>query len=153
MKVLAIDPGEKCGWAHVEMDNEGHWLTKPTTGITRLKPLAMKLVTSYKNYDVVLLETWRLAAGHEKDFIGSQFPTVQFIGMVRLIAWNTPQTKLVLQTPSNKKQGLPSMKVCMPELYAKVMEPIAHDEGHDDDALMHLWYYTFKHLLKELPHD
>lgn len=140
MKILALDPGEKVGWARVDYDEKsGEWRDL-RHGITPLKDMALKLYDSVHDYDVVIYETWRLRATEAKNHIGSEFLSSQFIGMVRLCGW-VAKVKLVSQGPNLKKTGL---KVAPDWLKEKLAAfPKSHDDAHDADALMHLSYYIW----------
>lgn len=145
MRVLAIDPGEKVGWAHAEMQDEleitGH-------GVTALKPFALKLFGSIMNYDVVIYETFRLTAHGAKVMVGSDLQTAQMVGMIRLLSWlPLGPAELVPQSPKNKVTALEKLiPAHYPELQT-VLDglPKAHDESHDGDAIAHLAFYHFKH--------
>lgn len=152
MRVLALDPGERVGWARADIADDGEW-SDLRHGITPLKDMALAVHAATVladldarepvGYDVVVMEDFRLSPMGAKHLIGSSFPTVQFIGMVRLCCWLS-NTKLVTQGASIKDTADKSMKALRPELWETVSRPIRHDDGHDQDALRHLWYYTFK---------
>ena len=164
MKVLAIDPGERVGWATGEV----LWKVRPKNGeilfgvqpdetvetekfvdltigshgITALKPFALKLFEAIGGYDVVIYETYRISANHIKHHIGSDVPTLQLIGMIRAAAWLHPQVKLVAQGPATKATADRTMPDDLRERIAKL--PAAHDDSHDGDALRHLAFWHWK---------
>lgn len=154
-RVLALDPGDRVGWARADVAEDGTW-TDLRHGITPLREMAFAIDEALDThshpdypddccqYDVVVCEDWRLYPDKAKDFIGSTFPSVQFVGMVRLCVWQS-SAKLVMQGANTKKTADKAMKVCMPDLYAKVTTPRAHDDAHDMDALRHLFFWTFQH--------
>lgn len=149
MRVLALDPGEKVGWARADVAEDGTW-SDLRHGITPLRDMSIAVHASlcnaddhfYSEYDLVVIEDWSLFPRLAKTFIGSRFPAVQFIGAVKLCCW-VSGTKLVIQQPHQKEPTLAAMKKLDPELFAKVTRPIAHDDGHDQDALIHLWRHTW----------
>lgn len=147
-KVLVLDPGEKVGWARAEVDDLGNW-SDVRHGITPLWEMADAIADvqdlneySDEPYDVIVCESWRLYGSHAKTMIGSSFPSVQFIGAVKLICRLTG-TEYVSQPASDKKVGLARLEVDYPDYYELATRAIAHDDGHDQDALMHLAKYSF----------
>lgn len=142
MKLLAMDPGEKIGWARCDVDAKGK-ATGLVTGITPLKDMALRIAKVYETYDIVIVETWRMSATHSKNFIGSSFPTVQFIGMVRLLSWLHPDTKIVWQDPRVKTTAIKTAAKLKPTWHEIMTAPGAHDVTHDADAVMHLWMYIW----------
>lgn len=160
MRVLAIDPGERVGWAwgniqHHADDCGGceelrggkhdQRLYLGDFGINSYKDFALKLHKAAGNYDVIVYETWRLSANKAKTFVGNDFPSVQFIGMVRLCAW-LAGVKLVHQGPAIKATAEKSMRSMRPDLW-EIVEPAlkgAHDDGHHGDAILHLWHFYWE---------
>lgn len=148
-KVLVLDPGEKVGWARAEVDDLGNW-SNVNHGITPLWTMADAIAkaqqvrddANWANYDVIVCEAWRLYGSHAKTMIGSEFPSVQFIGAVKLVCRLT-QTEYVSQPASDKKVGLARLEVDYPDYYELATRAVAHDDGHDQDALMHLAKYSF----------
>jgi hypothetical protein len=115
-RVLVIDPGERVGWAVVTIDEQGMSVLRH--GITGLKDFAVKLDTSFHRYDTVVYETYRIAAEKLKQHVGSDVPTLQLIGMIRMLSWRHPEVKLV------------------------------GDDAHDGDAVLHAAAYYFKTRVK-----
>ncbi len=146
MRLLAIDPGERVGWAHA--DAEARELRFTGHGITTLREMAVALHDRFADYDVVIMESYTIQPDKARAHIGSSVPTLQFIGMVRLMAWLNPGTKLVLQAPRCKSDAMRSMVHAPADLRGFVDRALAsaHDSGHDGDAAMHLWHYYFKHI-------
>jgi hypothetical protein len=95
------------------------------------------------HYEVVVCEDWRLRPATARNFIGSSFPSVQFIGMVRLCCWLS-NTKLVMQGADTKSTADKTMAQLWPAMYEKVSASRAHDDAHDMDAIRHLWFYTYR---------
>lgn len=159
MRVLALDPGKLVGWAHADIDEQGRW-HDVEHGIHELKESALwiadeqrheppnidgdGLPAKWSTFDVIVYEDWRLYRNHAEDYIGSDMPYSQYIGMVRLIGWLSA-TKVVSYGADKKTFFLKSMASLRPELYAKVERGLKrrHDDSHDMDALIHLWGYTF----------
>jgi hypothetical protein len=152
VRVLALDPGEKVGWARADIDDAGAW-SDVRHGITPLRDMAIAVHDSLvdphhrggvcaSEYDVVVIEDWALFPDMAKKLVGSRFPSVQFIGAVKLACW-VSGTKLVVYQPAQKKATLAAMKKLNPELHELCTRPIRHDDGHDQDALIHLFRYTW----------
>lgn len=146
LHVLAIDPGEKAGWAHGVIDTErpndlriaGHSIL-PLWSLVNMLSRGRRLHIS--KFDVVIYETWRLSAAHAKDLIGSDMQTSQLIGIIRFLA-RQHNVKLVSQGPKDWHVGEtvapPNVKAILATL------PKSHDESHDGPALCHLakWWFT-----------
>jgi hypothetical protein len=140
LHVLALDPGERVGWACAYIWADGEW-GDMKHGITPLKDMALAVHRKITDYDVVVYETWRLAADKARSFAGSDFPSVQFIGAVKAAAWLNPHVRLVSQGPRLKTTA---EKTAPPELRKLLKRmPKSHDDAHDGDALLHLWHYTW----------
>jgi hypothetical protein len=143
VKILAIDPGERVGWATGEvLDGE---LTVKTHGITALRDFAIKLAESFGNYDVVVYETWRLTQKGARVSIGSDMQSSQLVGMIRLLAWLNPKVKLVSQPPAAKSTAERTLPEWLREKIAKL--PKAHDDAHDGDALLHIWKFYWERFV------
>lgn len=166
MRVLALDPGEKVGWARADITEDGAWWSDLRHGITPLRDMALAVynaliehdydpvsacvVTYPSEYDLIVCEDFRLSQVGAKTSIGSTLPTVQFIGMVRLCCW-VSGVELVMQSPKIKTTADKTMKGLRPKLYATATRPVAHDAGHDQDALRHLWHwYWLNYVGKEV---
>lgn len=179
LRVLAIDPGERVGYATgtiadgaVLLQRDGRadgrpfaqivaedgplpeagvpyatrkLLTVDTHGIATLKDFALKLFEVAGSYDVIVYETWRLRPAMARKFVGSDFPTVQLIGMIRAAAWING-VKLAAQGPDTKATADRTLAAGQhPDIAARIAAaPKDHDEAHDTDALRHLWFYYWK---------
>jgi hypothetical protein len=141
--VIALDPGNKVGWARATVLEDGTW-SNMRHGITPLRDMAISLAKNLIVYDVVIVEDWRLYPNKAREMVGSSFPSVQFIGMVKLLTWLNPTVKYVTQGASVMKIAEKSLAACRPELHAQVVTPRAHDDAHDMSALLHLWYWTWR---------
>lgn len=145
MRVLAIDPGERVGWAVGEVSEDkrdalgGPELVVFNHGISSLKDFALKLHEVAGDYDVIVFEDYRISAAKLRAHTGSNVPTIQLIGMIRLCAWLNPKVKLVTQYNTQKKTADRTMPEWLRERIAGL--PAAHDDAHDGDALRHLWFW------------
>jgi hypothetical protein len=150
VKILALDPGERVGWATATVDGPHHELVIEDHGIARLRDMAMavyRAVVTEDKYDVVIYETWRLRANKARQFAGNDFPSVQFIGMVRLACWLNPRVKLASQGPSIKSTADKVIPNQYPDVARRIDNaPAAHDESHDTDALRHIAFYHWSKL-------
>lgn len=153
-RVLAIDPGERVGWATGVIaweDGVGAVSSDPPLlhvqnhGISHLKEFALKLHKVAGNYDRIVYETWRLRPQMARKFIGSEFPTVQLIGMIRLCAWANG-VPVYAQGPDTKATATRTLAAGHhPDIAERIAKlPKVHDEAHDGDALLHLWFHFFK---------
>jgi hypothetical protein len=156
MKVIAFDPGEKVGWATGTVDRAGH-LKVTGWGITPLKTMALTWMNRAMDYDVMIYERFRIGGQDDlKNFIGSDVPTLQLVGMLRLGAWQAqihrgdglPQ--IIDQTSNNKQKGLGAARLYDPETFEVIREALdgPHDQGHHGDALMHLYAWWAEHIAK-----
>lgn len=152
IRVLAIDPGERVGWAIGEIDPDGPSLNLVDHGISTLKEFGSALhrtVVVEKNYDVVIYETWRLSGRDPHKFVGNDMKTSQLIGMIRLCAW-VSGTTLVSQPPGDKNAALErTTKHEQAAVIREVLDrmPKSHDDAHDGDAIGHLWQYYWRKYL------
>jgi hypothetical protein len=158
-RILALDPGDRVGWARADVADDGTW-TNLRHGITDLKPMALNVhhaLDQYSGqhagpeYDRIVIERWALYAHKAKVMIGSEIPSAQFIGAVKLSCWlaNVPIVMQGASLVNSNKPGVlstaeASMKKLRPELFEMVTQPGAHDEQHDLVALKHLWIWTFR---------
>lgn len=154
-KILAIDPGERVGWAvglvwddtyTGELTPDPMVMTPAFTvgnhGISGLKDFAVKLHEAAATYDTIVYESWRLYPGHARSSIGSDMQTSQLIGMIRLAAWLNPKVKLKAYNATVKKTA----RKTAPKVIEKIIdkEPKAHDDAHNVDALLLLWHYYWE---------
>lgn len=154
LRVLSLDPGDRVGWARADVDpSSGTW-DDFRHGITPLKDMALAVHSALVygddtedelglRYDLVVCEDWRLYPHLAKTMVGSAFPSVQFIGMVKLSCWLSG-TKYVTQGAAIKTTADKVMAKLNPELHELVTKPIAHDDGHDLDAIRHLYFWTYR---------
>lgn len=143
-RVLFVDPGEKCGWVRAVVDDQGNW-SEVRHGITAWKPFVLSLFERQakfdRGYDVIGYEVFRLYRTHALQQIGSDMQTSQCIGAIRLIGWLSG-VRVVSQGANVKRTARGSAPRWLKDYLAAF--PKAHDEAHDEDALLHLWAWTFK---------
>jgi hypothetical protein len=168
IRVLAVDPGERVGWATAtiwpESGNRGsaHVDTLPPPGplpqlkvvdhgIAFLKDAATQIynaVVVEDRIDVVIYETWILTRRGAQISVGSDMQSSQFVGMVRLAAWLNPRVQLVAQGPKEMRSATKSLRCGHPsagDVAERIRKlPKSHDESHDGSALLHLWHYFFE---------
>lgn len=140
-QILVVDPGERVGWCRCVISDEGQ-IDLLTHGITPLKDMALKVHEVAGNYDTIIYETYRIYAHLAKQHIGSDIPTAQFVGMVKLSAWLNPKVKLVGQGATCMTTGAKVAPPVIQEVIDRL--PKSHDESHDGSALRHLSFYWFK---------
>lgn len=154
IRVLAVDPGERVGWATGTITPLGSHdqrcrLEVTNHGISFLKDAALaihKAVVIEDRIDVLVYETWVLTAKGARVSVGSDMQSSQFVGMVRLAAWLNPRVQLAPQGPAAKTSALKSMRAhpSGDDIRTRLAAlPKAHDDSHDGDALLHLWTYFF----------
>jgi hypothetical protein len=141
MKAIAIDPGERVGWATSILTSTE--LTDIKQGVTPLKDFAMKLGKVAGEYDVIVYEAWRLYPAAAKSMIGNDMQPSQLVGMIRYFGWLNPQVKMVVQGANIKTTA----EKTMPDWFKERMA--LSSEQHDQDALMHLWHYWWTLNVKE----
>lgn len=146
-RILAIDPGEKAGWASVHLKDGVEWEDQPWQhGIKDLRDAGLFVYEHARDFDAVVYETWRLRPPANV-FIGSDFPSIQLIGMIRMSCW-IAGTRLVPQSPVKKATAnkTADLNPYLADLIAR--EPGRHDEAHNIDAMRHLWYYCWTEYVR-----
>jgi hypothetical protein len=157
MKGLALDPGEKVGWNTFTI-KRGH-LHIPGYGITPQKPLALQLHRAsdplyLPRFDVVVMEDWVLTAFGAKVSVGSDMPSSQFIGMVRLSYWQNYHRRQAFKLEVQPAKRLNTGKLALQDDsrvdYAVIRQiidnaPAAHDDSHYVSSLLHTVAYYHRH--------
>lgn len=158
LKVLAIDPGEKVGWAKGTIDTDDPSLVLDNYGIATMKDFCVTLADRASMYDVIVFEPYIIDAAVRH--VGSTVPTLQCVGMIRLCAWlgqalarvfDEPGPQLVESSRTHKPTGRAAAKIHSPQISALIEEALEldqagrHDEAHHGDALMHLVWYFHNH--------
>jgi hypothetical protein len=160
-RVLAIDPGERVGWARAELCPEGALkLLSPVgfrlpgidaatlvQGVTPLKDFALKLGAVIGEYDTVVYETWRLYPHKAKALVGNDMQPSQLVGIIRYLAWMNPKVKLVSQGANIKDMADRAYGAWLAPRFA------LSTEEHDKDALRHLVWYWHARYAGELAGD
>lgn len=141
MRTIAIDPGERVGWATADMTSIDVGITGQ--GVTPLKDFALKFGEVIGDYDVVVYEAWRLYPAAAKSMIGNDMQPSQLVGMIRYEGWRHPKTKMVVQGANIKRTAEKTMPPWLKERMSQ------SSEQHDQDALMHLWHYWWTINVKE----
>lgn len=155
--VIALDPGERTGWAAATMDRD--LLVFHDYGAEKRRDLALALAyvqmigPPYPSgladqreekgivgpFDVMVWEAWipREVNGSMDWIKGDKLLSARHVGHFELIAWLSG-AKTKEYGASNKKHFQSSMP---PQLVAKQR---AASEQHPKDAIMHLWGYFFE---------
>ena len=170
MRVLALDPGQRVGWARAVVRPmrpsrgyvaESDVLPSPSLrpmelrvedhGIAALRDAALavhKAIVLEDRIDVVVLEKFILTARGAKVLVGDDLQTSQFIGLVRLCCWLNPRVKLVMQPARRDRPYRRSLNCDHPaarDILARLEKlPKSHDDSHDGSALQHLWDWFFE---------
>lgn len=152
-RVIAIDPGERAGWASATLDENS--LTGIEHGVLPCKDMALELFhwqhkvsvdhpNGGRPFDVIVYETWRprRIAGSMDWIQGNQLLSAQLVGQIRMVAWLS-KAKLKGYGPDRKTVSLTSM----PGALRFRMDSCP--EQHDQDALMHLWMYAFENWVTD----
>lgn len=157
-QVIALDPGERTGWATAIMDLD--YFQFVGTGVLAQDHMARSLAewqairflnkpwrvaldenhTPIRTFDVIVAESWRPRrdANGRLDWIeGDPLLSAQHLGQIRFIADLSGATYREF-SPMQKPFWVASMP-------AKLKSLDAHsNEQHDKDARMHLWGYFFE---------
>lgn len=153
--MLAIDPGERIGWCHGEIEYCGQdGIGQPKSklsvtghGINTAMAFMDKFAETVAGYDRVIYEIYRIQPGKERQHIGSEVPTLQFIGMIRIIC-RLAGVKCDRQTLTHRDTGFKRAPKWCPQIQEIIERlPKSHDDAHDGDALAHLAYYYTQHYL------
>jgi len=169
MKVLWIDPGERVGYATAEVGkiilNDGG-SEKPTLdvltwGISSLKPFALLLLKRAQDYDVVGLETYHIRPDKLRAHAGSDVPTLQLVGMIKLACWDAQAKRtdggprIVEQPAARQTKGWGAANLhASPDILDVIQEAqydLSHDEGHHGSALLHLFSWFHDTYCKDTP--
>lgn len=137
-RIIALDPGERTGWAAGVWDPQAGQLGELRQGVATLKDMAMALGDRIHTYDTVIYETWRLYPHMARAMTGNDFQPVQLVGIIRFLSWQHPHIKLVSQGANIKDTALKTMPKELADRFKR------SSEQHDKDALMHLWHYIWR---------
>lgn len=156
MNWLWIDPGETVGWArgtvHTDGNLEDQGFEVQDYGQNKSKTFLLTLLENATNYDIVGYETYNITSAKLQAHLGSNVPTLQVIGGIRLAVWAAQARsglgfpRIETQRPSQKRTGMAAAQVHVPELVPVLKAALAgeHDDGHYGDAILHAiaWYHT-----------
>lgn len=144
-RVIAIDPGERVGWARCHIVDG---VLDPATfavGVHPLKQFAEALIgktivpaacDGEVELDLLAYEKWSLYASHAKVLVGSEMPSSQMVGIIRACGWISG-AKLMCVGANKKGTGLTVMPTWLQERRA------ACSEEHSRDAcelISYVWY-------------
>lgn len=158
MRVIALDPGKLTGWAAADIAADGSW-SNLAHGILPAKDIVLHtLYPCQMDFDppafaVIVYEDWVLYRSHADEYIGSDMPYSQQIGQYRLIAWLS-EAEIVKQAADRKNLARKQIHAWWPTTAAIIdaIEARQHKDGHDGDALLHLFAWTLdthRNLSKE----
>lgn len=155
MRFMAIDPGNTVGWATGTMDSGGMVIAE--YGQDKSKTFLLNLVRDGHEYDYIIYEGYTIRAKDLQAHLGSQVPTLQVIGGIRLAAWLAQGRrfdgfpKLKEQPATKKRTGMAAAQIhaeaLVPLIAAALSGP--HDDGHYGDALLHAVAYYHTTFLKK----
>jgi hypothetical protein len=152
-RVIALDPGQRTGFAVAEMALDYFHLVE--SGVKPQREMALWLakqqgiasMTDPQRWDgplvprfnVVTWESWRPRRknGSMNWIEGDRLLPAQHVGQIRLIAWMSG-AKMVEQEPADKRTFLANLPAGLREFDDE------SSEQHDQDARWHLWGYFFR---------
>lgn len=157
------DPGETVGWARGRVLDQpggsppGPMLVVDDYGQDKAKTYILEtLIPQTADLDLIGYESYNIRAKDLKAHLGSDVPTLQVVGMIRLAGWQEQDRRKLLfprltdQPPSAKSTGMAAAKLHVPELVPVIADALAgpHDDGHYGDAILHAvaWFHT--HVLQ-----
>lgn len=149
--VIALDPGERTGWASATMARDQFQLTG--LGVQPRQKMAMILANRQginfhahrwhpKEFDRIVWESWSprpdKATGKMDWIKGDRLLSARHIGHFELVAWltNTPTWEF---GPDRKE----AFQMTMAPQLVEVQR--GQSEQHSKDAMMHLWGWFMKH--------
>jgi hypothetical protein len=152
MRALWIDPGETFGWAISTV--KGKQLKLVDYGNEAAQPFLMRLAKTAVDFELIGFETYTVRADKFEAHAGSDVPTLQFVGGIRLAGWLAQAERkdgfprIVDQSPNAKKKGLGVARALLRGTVdlANIEDALSglHDDGHYGDALLHTmaWFKT-----------
>jgi hypothetical protein len=156
-RVIAIDPGERAGWAAAIV--EENRISSIEHGVLAQTEMALELARCqgiqptedpplqlWRQYGVIVYETWRPRPknGSMNWIQGNQLLSAQLVGQIRLLG-RLSGAKLVGYGPDKKTVALASMPGAL-----RARMDGCHEQ-HDQDALMHLWMYAWDNWATTTP--
>lgn len=151
--ILAFDPGESTGLAAVD---SGNWPPRVLQTAT-VRELG-ELVEWWKYWilpyhelrnglemGALVYESWRLRPGTAKQKVGSEFPEIQVIGAIKLLAYQAGLwDKLVKQEPYSQAGTMFDATLRQYGKSLKLKTP------HEKSALCHALYYLKRRANRDL---
>ena len=135
-RVLAVDPGETCGWAlfdKLELARAGQFpvntLEAFDTFVTDMMP------------EVMVIENYRVYASRAAQHVGSEVATAQYIGILKFLG-QMYQIPIALQMAHQAKGWVSDARLHQLGLYQT-------SRRHANDAIRHgVYWLLFGHLEK-----
>ena len=141
MRVIAIDPGVDTGWAYGTIEDGAVDIKRH--GWDPWRAFCLRFYDRMQNFDqegcdVIVMEDWRLTKRGPATLLGSDLPSSQALGAIRL-AYDLARraghrVQLVTQMPATKNvvDGWMGGTGYLP----------SSDVDHNRDAVRHFWYYA-----------
>jgi len=137
MRILAIDPGEKTGFAVVELSTPAvdtpkvldtwEWLASPLDDFAKG---FLRILREVKP-DVVVLEDYRIFASKAKAHIGQPLVTAEILGGLEALSTITIPPVMTVRIPASKKGRWPQAR-----LKSKFPEALNIHSPHLRDAVV-----------------
>jgi hypothetical protein len=147
--MFAADPGERTGvvTVRVERDFEPRTATPESFLIIDQEVLTVDgcfrdLRDLIRPVQVVVYEAWRLYPTHAEEMVGNEMVPSQVVGMIRYVAKQFPK-QIVSNGAEVKKVAVATMPDWLKAHMAK------SSEQHDQDAIMHAWFYAVERYYQE----
>lgn len=147
MKIMAIDPGVSTGWAIGVVDTEAKTCYLDKHGWTPWQEFVLTFhhrMVGDDPFPTVIYESWLLRKNKALTLAGSDMPSSQCIGAIRLSCW-LAGAMMVVQHPDHKTPANAWIK-------AKGLYLPESDVEHNRDAIRHLYYYCITNDIEVLPH-
>lgn len=153
-RLAAFDPGERTGFVVVRVghDFDATRATGPEQfdiegqGVLPVYRVFRDLRAIISSVQRVEYETWRLYGSHAQEMIGNDMQPSQIVGCIRYEAR--------LQGRKIKSFGADIKKIANHTMPVWLREHMAlSSEQHDQDAIMHAWFYAWHNHYKGIDHD
>lgn len=134
-RIMAVDPGEMTGWAIGTLTDGS--LVIDQYGYDPWKVYAINLANVQKGenpFDIIVYESWRLRPQNAKQLVGSDFPSSQCIGAIKISAWTSGAT-LATSEPAYKP-------VIDRQMGGTDYLPKRDTVEHYRDAIRHICWYA-----------
>jgi len=127
-RLLALDPGETTGWCLFETLQ-----LKETGQFTVNTPLDFDRLIGKYEPQVIVAENYRVYASQAKRHVGSEVPTVQYLGVIKFVA---------------EQRGIPlhlqmafAAKGFMTDSRLRALRVLQTNRRHSNDAIRHAMYW------------